>query len=68
MVGFRTYLVAALMAVVPSLAAWLDGVDWVSVLTHLGVPQAMVVPLAGVVAAVVMAIMRSITTTPPLAK
>lgn len=65
MQGFRTYIVAALMAAVPSLTAWLASVDWVSVLTTAGVPQAMVVPLAGIVGAVVMAFMRSITTTPP---
>lgn len=65
MKGFRTYLVAMLMAVLPLMTEWLGGVDWVAVLTHLGVPQALVVPLAGMVAAAVMAVMRSITTTPP---
>jgi len=66
--GFRTYLVAALMAALPSLMTWLEGVNWVDLLTSVGVPQQWVVPLAGVLGAVVMAFMRSITTTPPADK
>lgn len=65
MEGFRTYLVAALMAAVPTLSEWLGGVNWVEVLTSLGVPQQWVVPLAGIVGAVVMAVMRTLTKTPP---
>jgi hypothetical protein len=65
MEGFRTYLVAALMAAVPTLTEWLAGVNWVEVLTNAGVGQQWVVPLAGIMGAVVMAVMRSITSTPP---
>ncbi len=55
MQGYRTYIAAALVATFGVLAA----TDWVSVLND---------PKAGAVAigsAVIMAIMRSITTTPP---
>lgn len=55
LVGYRTYLVAVLMAVFGTLAV----VDWNAFLDN---------PTAGwvaVVSAVVMAIMRAITTTPP---
>ena len=63
--GFRTYLVAALMAAVPALTTWLGGVDWSVLLRNAGVPDALVIPLAGAIAAAIMAFMRSITTTPP---
>lgn len=55
LVGYRTYLVAVLMAVFGTLAV----VDWNAFLDN---------PTAGwvaVVSAVVMAVMRAITTTPP---
>ena len=55
MVGYRTYLVAALAAVFGALAI----IDWNAVLSD---------PAAGwatVVMAVLMAAMRAITTTPP---
>jgi hypothetical protein len=68
MVGFRTYAVAALMALLPTLTEWLGGVDWVALLQNLGVPQPLIMPLAGALAAAVMAFMRSITTTPPAGK
>lgn len=61
MSGYKTYLVAILMAVLPVLTEQVAGIDWVSVLTGWGVPQAMVVPLAGLVAAGVMAAMRKVT-------
>jgi ABC-type Co2+ transport system permease subunit len=61
LVGMRTYLVAALVAALPSLTEWLGGVNWVEVLTNLGVPQQWVIPLAGIVSAVVMAVMRKVT-------
>jgi hypothetical protein len=63
--GFRTYLVAAFMALLPMLTEWVAGIDWVAVLTNLGVPQSAVIPLAGALAAAIMAFMRSITATPP---
>lgn len=55
MVGYRTYIVAVLMAVFGALAV----VDWNSVLSD---------PASGwtlVISAVIMAVMRAITTTPP---
>ncbi len=59
--GYKTYLVAILMAVLPVLTEQVAGIDWVSVLTGWGVPQTMVVPLAGLVAAGIMAAMRKVT-------
>lgn len=56
MVGYRTYLVAVLMAVFGALSV----LDWNLVLND---------PKAGwslVISAVIMAVMRAITTTPPL--
>lgn len=55
LVGYRTYLVAVLMAVFGALAV----VDWNAVLAD---------PKAGwtlVASAVIMAVMRAVTTTPP---
>lgn len=55
MIGYRTYIAAALVALFGLLAQ----TDWVSILSN---------PKAGLVAlgsATLMAIMRSITTTPP---
>lgn len=59
--GYKTYLIAILMAVLPVVSEKVAGIDWVTVLTGWGVPQTMVVPVAGLVAAVVMAGMRKIT-------
>lgn len=55
LVGSRTYIVAALIAIFGALAA----LDWNAVLDN---PQAGIV---AVISAVVMALMRSITKTPP---
>ena len=58
MTGFRTYIAAALVA----LGGVIAQTDWVSFLAN---------PKAGAVAigsAILMAIMRSITTTPPFSK
>jgi hypothetical protein len=58
MQGYRTYIAAALVALFGALAQ----TDWVSFLTN---------PKAGVVAigaAILMAVMRSITSTPPATK
>lgn len=63
--GYRTYLVAALMALLPMASEMIAGVNWVSVLTNAGVPQPLVIPLASALAAGVMTFMRSITTTAP---
>jgi len=58
LVGYRTYIAAALMAGFGALAQF----DWVSFLSN---PKAGLVAL---ISAVIMAILRSITTTPPLTK
>jgi hypothetical protein len=55
MTGYRTYLAAALVAIFGALAA----TDWIAVLDD---PKAGAVAVA---AAVLMALMRAITTTPP---
>ena len=59
--GYKTYLVAFLMAVLPMVSDKVAGIDWTSVLTGWGVPSNMVVPAAGLVAAIVMAGMRFLT-------
>lgn len=59
--GYKTYLVAFLMAVIPMVSDKVAGIDWTSVLTGWGVPANMVVPAAGLAAAVVMAGMRFLT-------
>ena len=63
--GFRTYVVAALMAFLPSMSEWLLGIDWVSVLTGAGIPQVAVVPLAFAMPGAITGLLRSVTTTPP---
>ena len=68
MQGYRTYIVSLLMLVLPTLTEWVGGIDWVAVLTNAGVPQALVIPMAGALAAGIMAFMRSITSTAPGAK
>ena len=61
MQGYKTYIVAFLMAVLPMVSEKIGGIDWTAVLTGWGVPGNMVVPAAGLVAAVVMAGMRFLT-------
>jgi hypothetical protein len=61
MEGYKTYFVAFLMAVVPMVSEKVAGIDWTSVLTGWGVPENLLVPAAGLAAAVVMALMRFIT-------
>lgn len=61
MSGYKTYLVAILMAVLPVVTEAVGGIDWVTVLAGWGVPQTMVVPVAGLVAAAIMAVMRKVT-------
>lgn len=63
--GLRTYLVAAVIALVPNIGAWALGVDWVDVLTNIGVPKIAILPLAGAISGAVTAYMRSITTSAP---
>lgn len=59
--GYKTYLVAMLMGALPMITTVVNGLDWVSLMKGWGVPENMVVPVAGVVAAMVMAAMRKIT-------
>lgn len=61
MQGYKTYIVAFLMAVLPVVSEKVAGVDWTAVLTSWGVPSNLVVPAAGLAAAVVMAGMRFLT-------
>ena len=61
MTGYKTYLVAFLMAVLPMVSEKVAGIDWTAVLTGWGVPSNMVVPAAGLAAALVMAFMRFLT-------
>lgn len=59
--GYKTYIMALLMGLLPLATEALSGVNWVALLTSWGVPQQYVVPLAGVVAAMIMAGMRKLT-------
>ena len=61
MSGYKTYLVAFLMAVLPIITEKVGGIDWTSVLTTWGVPENLIVPAAGLAAGLVMAIMRFLT-------
>ncbi len=61
MSGYKTYLVAFLMAVLPMVTEKVGGIDWTSVLAGWGVPENLVVPAAGLAAGVVMAAMRFLT-------
>lgn len=59
--GYKTYVVAFLMAVLPLVSDKVGGIDWTAVLTGWGVPTNLVVPAAGLVAALIMAVMRFLT-------
>ena len=59
--GYKTYLVAFLMAVLPMASEKVAHIDWSAVLTGWGVPENMIVPAAGLAAALVMAVMRFLT-------
>lgn len=61
MSGYKTYLVAFLMAVLPLVSEKVSGLDWTSILAGWGVPENLVVPAAGLAAGLVMAVMRFIT-------
>ena len=65
MKGYKTFIVAALMGVLPALSEWLLGIDWVSVLTGAGIPQVAVVPLAFAIAGAITGLLRGVTTTAP---
>lgn len=59
--GYKTYIVAFLMAVLPLVSEKIGGIDWTAVLAGWGVPENLVVPAAGLAAGVVMALMRFLT-------
>ena len=59
--GYKTYLVAFLMAVLPIVTEKVGGIDWTAVLAGWGVPENLVVPAAGLAAGLVMAVMRFLT-------
>jgi hypothetical protein len=59
--GYKTYLVAFLMAVLPIVTEKVGGIDWTSLLATWGVPENLVVPAAGLAAGLVMAVMRFLT-------
>lgn len=59
--GYKTYIVAFLMAVLPMVSEKVAGIDWSVILTGWGVPSNLVVPAAALVAGVVMAFMRFLT-------
>lgn len=59
--GYKTYLVAFLMAVLPIVSEKVGGIDWTTVLAGWGVPENLVVPAAGLAAGLVMAVMRFLT-------
>ena len=59
--GFKTYIVAFLVAVLPILSDKIAGIDWTTVLTGWGVPANLVVPAAALVAGVIMAVLRFVT-------
>ena len=59
--GYKTYIVAFLMAVLPLVSDKVGGIDWTSVLAGWGVPANLVVPAAGLAAGLVMAVMRFLT-------
>ena len=62
--GLRTFFVGLLMAVVPAATSYLGIVDWNSVFSFLGPHYSSVAAM--VVGGLVMILMRSITSTPPL--
>lgn len=61
MSGYKTYIVAILMAVLPVLTEKVGAIDWNGILLGLGVPENMVVPAAAAASAIVMVVMRFIT-------
>lgn len=59
--GYKTYIVAFLLGCIPVATTILGGLDWNALIRSAGVPEQLVVPVAAVVAAMVMAGMRKIT-------
>lgn len=61
MSGYKTYLMALLVGVLPLVTEKVGAVDWNALLLGWGVPSDYVVPAATAVSAIVMIVMRVIT-------
>ena len=61
MSGYKTYLMALLVGVLPWVSEKVGAIDWNGLLLGWGVPSNYVVPAATAVSAIVMIIMRMLT-------
>lgn len=61
MSGYKTYLMALLVGVLPWVTEKVGAIDWNALLLGWGVPSDYVVPAATAVSAIVMIVMRVIT-------
>lgn len=61
MSGYKTYLMALLVGLLPLVTEKLGTVDWNALLLGWGVPANYVVPAATAVSAIVMIVMRMLT-------
>lgn len=61
MSGYKTYLMALLVGILPWATEKVGALDWNALLLGWGVPSDYVVPAAAAVSAVVMIVMRFIT-------
>lgn len=61
MSGYKTYLMALLVGVLPLVTEKIGAIDWNALLLGWGVPSDYVVPAATAVSAIVMIVMRVIT-------
>lgn len=61
MSGYKTYLMALLVGVLPWVTEKIGALDWNALLLGWGVPSDYVVPAATAVSAIVMIVMRVIT-------
>ena len=61
MLGYKTYIMGLIVALLPLVTEKLGAVDWNALLLSLGVPDNMVVPAATAVSGVIMIVMRFIT-------
>lgn len=61
MQGYKTYLMAIIVGVLPLVTENLGAIDWNALLLGWGVPDNYVVPAATAVSAIVMIVMRAIT-------
>ncbi len=61
MSGYKTYLMALIVGILPLATEKIGAIDWNALLLGLGVPDNYVVPAATAVSAIVMIIMRMVT-------